>query len=126
MEMLVSDAVRLLREQDTRPRWVMEHYVEEAQRKQNWSKVKRVLADETSARRGHRYVSCFVDADTRKLLFLAECRGSEVLGEFVEALRAHRGAPEQIELVAMDMGGAYLKGAREHLPKQRWSIITFT
>ena len=117
MEMPVRDAGRLLREQDTRLWRVVEHYVEEAQRKQSWSKVKRVLVDETSARRGHRYVSCFVDADTRKLLFLAEGRGSEVLREFVEALRAHGGTPEQIELVAMDMSGAYLKGAREHLPK---------
>lgn len=116
-EMPVRDAGRLLREQDTRLWRVVEHYVEEAQRKQSWSKVKRVLVDETSARRGHRYVSCFVDADTRKLLFLAEGRGSEVLGEFVGALRAHGGTPEQIKLVAMDMSGAYLKGAREHLPK---------
>lgn len=116
-QMPICEVGRLLREQDTRLWRIVKHYVEEAQSRQNWSGVRRILLDETSARRGHRYVSSFVDADTRQLLFMAESRGSEVVGEFVQALRAHGGDPDQIELIAMDMSGAYLKGVREHLPK---------
>jgi transposase len=118
-EMPVREAGKLLREEDTRLWRVIQHYVEQAQQKQSWSKVKRILVDETSARRGHRYVSNVVDAETRQLLFMAEGRGSEVLGQFVEELRAHGGDSAQIELVSMDMSPAYLKGAREHLPKAR-------
>ena len=118
-EMPVQEAGRLLREQDTRLWRVLQHYVEQAQKKQSWSQVRRILVDETSARRGHRYVSSVVDAETRQLLFMAEGRGSEVLGQFVQELRAHGGAPGQIELVAMDMSPSYIKGAREHLPKAR-------
>jgi transposase len=118
-QMPVSEVGELLRESDTRLWRMVQHYVEQAHGKQDWSGVRRILVDETSARRGHRYVSSVVDADTRQLLFMAEGRGSEVIGEFVEALRAHGGIPEQIELVSMDMSPAYLKGAREHLPKAR-------
>ena len=118
-EMPVQETGRLLREQDTRLWRVIQHYVEQAQKKQSWSQVRRILVDETSARRGHRYVSSVVDAETRQLLFMAEGRGSEVLGQFVQELRAHGGAPGQIELVAMDMSPSYIKGAREHLPKAR-------
>lgn len=118
-EMPVREAGHLLREQDTRLWRVIQHYVEVAQKKQSWSKVRRILVDETSARRGHRYVSSVVDAETRQLLFMAEGRGGEVLGQFVQELRAHGGDPDQIELVAMDMSPAYIKGAREHLPKAR-------
>jgi transposase len=118
-EMPIRESGKLLREQDTRLWRVIQHYVEQAQRKQSWSKVRRILVDETSARRGHRYVSSVVDAETRQLLFMAEGRGSEVLGQFVQELRAHGGDPDQIELVAMDMSPAYIKGAREHLPKAR-------
>ncbi|RYD72590.1 MAG: ISL3 family transposase [Verrucomicrobiaceae bacterium] len=118
-EMPVQEAGRMLREQDTRLWRILQHYVEEAQTKQSWSKVRRILVDETSARRGHRYVSSVVDAEMRQLLFVAEGRGSEVLGQFVQELRAHGGEPGQIELVAMDMSPSYIKGAREHLPKAR-------
>jgi transposase len=58
--MPVSDAAALLAEQDTRLWRVVMHYVEKAQSARDWSQVKRVMVDETSARRGHRYVSCFV------------------------------------------------------------------
>jgi transposase len=119
MEMPVRDAARLLRAQDTRLWRVVGHYVEEAQKKPDWSGVRRLLVDETSARRGHRYVTSFVDADTRRLLCMAEGRGSEVVAQFVEELRAHRGSADQIELVSIDMSAADEKGAREHLPKAR-------
>jgi len=118
-EMPVQKAGELLREQDTRLWRIVQHYVEEAQKKQSWTGVTRILVDETSAKSGHNYVSSVVDADTRRLLFITEGRGSEVLEQFVAELRAHGGAPEQIELVSMDMSPAFIKGAREHLPKAK-------
>ena len=118
-EMPVQEAGRLLGEEDTRLWRLVAHYVEEAQQRRDWSPVRRLLLDETSARRGHRYVSTIVDADTRELLFMTEGRDSAVVAAFVEELRAHGGTPEQIELVSMDMSPAYRKGVREHLPKAR-------
>jgi transposase len=97
----------------------LRHYVEEAQKRRDWSQVRRRLIDETSARRGHRYVTSVVEAETRELLFLSEGRSSEAVAAFVEELRAHGGRPEQIELVAIDMSPAYRKGVREHLPAAR-------
>jgi len=95
------------------------HYVEAAQARRSWAHVRRILIDETSSRRGHRYVTSVVDADKRELLFMTEDRDSETVGVFVQELRAHGGVPEQIELVAMDMSPAYRKGARQHLPNAR-------
>ena len=118
-EMPVKDAAEFLGEEDTRLWRVVKHYVEEAEAKASWALVTRVLVDETSARRGHRYVTSVVDADTRKLLFMAEGRTADTLGQFVEALGAHGGRPEQIEFVSMDMSVAYQAGAREYLPKAR-------
>jgi transposase len=115
-DMPVRAVAELLGEEDTRLWRVVQHYVAEAAARESWAEVRRVCVDETSARRGHRYVTCVVDADTRRLLFLAEGRSGETLGSFVEALRAHGGTPEQIELVSIDMSPAYQKGAGEHLP----------
>lgn len=118
-EMPVAEAGRILSEQDTRLWRMLAHYVEEANKSRSWAGVRRIMIDETSARRGHKYVTCVVDADTRELLFIGEGREGEVLAAFVEELRAHGGVPEQIELVCMDMSPAYRKGVREHLPKAR-------
>jgi transposase len=118
-EMPVRETGRLLGEEDTRLWRLVRHYVEAAQKRRDWSQVRRLLIDETSARRGHRYVTSVVDADTRELLFLTEGREGAAVAAFVEELRAHGGKPGQIELVAMDMSPAYRQGVRAHLPHAR-------
>ena len=117
--MSVQEAGRLLGEEDTRLWRLVGHHVEAAQERRSWVGVRRLLIDETSARRGHRYVTSVVDAEQRELLFMAEGRGADTVEAFVAALRAHGGAPEQIELVAMDMSPAFRKGVRQCLPKAR-------
>jgi transposase len=113
----VNEAAELLGEQDTRLWRMLMHYVEKAQSERDWSEVKRVMVDETSAQRGHRYVSCLVDVDSRELLLMVEGRSHEALAAFAQALREHRARPEQIELLCMDMSPAFKKGAQAYFPQ---------
>jgi transposase len=124
-QMPVADAAELLGEQDTRLWRMLCALVEAAQAGRDWSGVRRVLVDETSARRGHRYVTLFVDAENRELLLMCEGKKAGTVGEFAEALRAHGGDPGQIEWVGLDMSGAFLAGVREHLPKARTAFDHF-
>ncbi len=117
--MPVKEAGELLRESDTRLWRLVAHDVEAAQAKRDWSKVRTLMIDETSVRKGHRYVTRVVDADTRELLFLSEGRESESVAAFVAELRAHGGTPGQIELVSIDMSPAFMKGVRRYLPGAR-------
>ena len=117
-EMTVSAAAEYLKEQDTRLWRVIDHYVMEAHRQKDWSKVSRIMVDETSARRGHRYVTCVLDADhAHDLLLMVEGRSGEALEAFAKAMPAHNATPEQITHVVMDMSPAYLAGARTAFPK---------
>jgi Transposase len=68
-EMPVDVMAELLDEHDTRLWRVVMHYVEQAHAKSDWSAVRRIAVDETSARRGHRYVTNMLDAETSRLLF---------------------------------------------------------
>ena len=115
-QMPVSEVAEHLREQDTRLWRIVMHYVGQAQAGRDWSQLKRIMVDETSAKKGHRYVSCFVDVETRELLFMTEGRGSEVFAAFCEELINHRASAEQIELVCMDMSPAFRKGAQRWMP----------
>ena len=118
-EMPVDAMADLLEEHDTRLWRVLMHYVEQAHAKSDWSAVRRIAVDETSARRGHRYVTTVLDAENSSLLLMVEGRSAEAVAAFGKALREHRGDPSQIEAVAMDMSPAYVKGASEHFPQAR-------
>jgi transposase len=104
---------------DTRLWRVLQHHVEVAQAHRDWSGVRRVLIDETSARRGHRYVTNVVDADTRELLLMVPGRSADALEVFKEELVKHGGAVEGIKYIAIDMSPAYEKGARDSFPAAR-------
>ena len=77
-----------------------------AHAKNSWAKVRAISVDETSARRGHRYVTNVLDAKTHELLLMIEGRSAEALEAFAQALVAHGGKTEQIELISMDMSKA--------------------
>lgn len=83
----------------------------------NWAKINRISVDETSSKRGHRYVTNILDAESHKLLLMVEGRSAEAFQEFAQELIAHGGKIEQIQLISMDMSPAYQKGAREYFPK---------
>src|SRR5258705_12443707 len=118
-EMPVNAMDDLLDEHDTRLWRVLMHYVEQAHAKSDWSAVRRIAVDETSARRGHRYVTNVLNAENSSLLLMVEGRSAEALGAFATALGDHGGDPSQIEAIAMDMSPAYVKGATEHFPQAR-------
>ena len=46
----------------------------EAHAAKDWSQVRRLMIDETSARRGHRYVTVVLDAESHDLLLMVEGR----------------------------------------------------
>lgn len=118
-QMSVSAAARLLRTTDHRLWRVIDHYVMGAHRDKDWSKVRRILVDETSARRGRRYVTNVIDAESSDLLMMAKDRGAEALGEFAAAMIQHGGRPEQITEIVMDMSPAYIAGATAYFPAAR-------
>ena len=78
--------------------------------------------DETSATKGHDYITLFVDLEEKRTLFIADGKDSETVNDFVDALQEHKGSAEQIKQVSCDMSRAFIKGVRELLPSAE---ITF-
>ncbi len=65
--MPVNAVARLVGEHDTRLWRVIHHYVERARARADLAAVTRVAIDETAARRGHHYISLFVDIDRARV-----------------------------------------------------------
>ncbi|MGH8524700.1 MAG: ISL3 family transposase [Gammaproteobacteria bacterium] len=120
--MPIAEVSRLLGEHDTKLWRVVHHYVDEARERTDFSAVRQVGVDETASKRGHNYITLFVDLEEPKLLFATEGRDSATIGAFREDLEAHGGSAEQVEEFCLDMSPAYRKGLDEHFPEAR---ITF-
>ena len=120
--MPVKAVARIVGEHDTKLWRVVHHYVAEARARADASGVTRIAIDETAARRGHNYISLFVDIDQARVLFATEGRDAGTVAAFAEDLTAHRGDPEAVEEVCIDMSPAFIKGVADNLPK---AAITF-
>lgn len=120
--MPVAAAARLVGEHDTRMWRVLHHWVEQARERADYAQVKRIAIDETAARRGHDYVSLFVDMDQRRVLFVTEGRGADTVEAFADDLEAHNGDASRIKQVCIDMSPAFIKGVTDNLTEAE---ITF-
>jgi transposase len=120
--MPVLDIARLVGEHDTLIWWMVNHYVDTARSKADHSAVTQVGMDETAARRGHDYVSLFVDMKERRVLFVSPGKDSATVEAFAEDLKAHQGDPKAITEVSLDMSPAFIKGVAAQLPN---ASITF-
>ena len=120
--MPINTLAKLVGEHDTRIWRVINHYVTEAREKQDFSEVVRVGIDETSSKRGHNYVSIFVDLNKPSVIYATEGKDSKTVDSFKDDLQKHNGEPEKVKDICCDMSPAFIKGAEENFPN---AAITF-
>jgi transposase len=121
-EMPVNAAARELREHDTRMWRIFHYYVDKAMSELDVTSVKRIAIDETSSRRGHRYITLFVDVDRKIVLFATEGKGMETLARFKDHLAEKGVSADAVQEVCCDMSPAFIRGIEEYFPKAE---ITF-
>ena len=124
-EMPVRTVARIIKETDKRIWRVLDHYVHRAVEQQNLSMVKNIGIDETAARRGHHYITIFVDMDTRKTIFVTEGKDSSTVQRFKDFLVHHEGAVESIKNITCDMSPAFISGVEEHFPQAHVTFDKF-
>ncbi len=124
-ELPVRQAARAMRVRDKQLWRRIEHYVTQARRKQDMSRVRIVGIDETSLRRGQHYLTVMHDLEAKRLLFCTEGRDHKTVEAFARDLGDHGGEPTAITHACMDMSAAYLKGAAAYLPNAQVSYDRF-
>lgn len=121
-EMPVNAVARIVGEHDTRIWRILHYYVEQARSSRDDSDVTNVGLDETSTKRGHNYISVFVDMDKSRVLYATPGKDAQTVDAFREDLEAHGGQAEQIRHMCCDMSPAYIRGVEDTFPK---AAITF-
>jgi len=125
--MTPAQAAGLIGEHDTRLWRVLQHYVEQARAAADSSQVTAIGVDETSRRRGHNYISVFMDLDSEhsRVLFATEGKDAGTVQAFKEDLEAHGGQAEQIEEACLDMSAAFINGLRAQFPEAQLTFDNF-
>jgi transposase len=114
--MPVHQVAKLINVYDNKLWKLMQTYVDICRDDENFAQVRVVGVDETSVRKGHDYVSLFVDLIQKRTIFVTEGKNSETVSKFAQDLAAHQGNPENINQVSCDMSPAFISGVERELP----------
>jgi transposase len=121
-EMPVSDVAKCVKETSPRLWRVFDYWIDLAKRKDDLSSVIEIGIDETSTKKGHNYVTTFVDMEQHRVIDVQAGKDKETVTDFVEQLELKGGDRKQIEQVSIDMSPAFIAGTLEMFPN---SQITF-
>jgi transposase len=120
--MPINQAAKILKVGDKKLWQMLDKYVEEGLSMANHSQVNVLGIDETSLKRGHNYISLFVDLNAKKTIHIGDGRDSSTVVDFKNSFIKHSGKPESITDASCDMSPAFIKGVSENFPNAN---ITF-
>jgi transposase len=120
--MPISQVGKILRVSDHRLWHLLECYVFKAMHDADYSAINAVGMDETSLKKGHNYITLFVDMNEKKTTFISEGKDNKTVKSFAENLEENKGFRANIKDVSCDMSPAFIKGVKEQLPEAK---ITF-
>lgn len=118
-EMPVSKVASTLRVVSNRLWRVFNYWVQDAVEKDSLEGVTQVGIDETSAKKGHDYVTVCADLEKRRVIYACEDRDSKVVADLATTITGKKGDVQAISHVAIDMSPAYIAGVSEHLPNAK-------
>ena len=114
--MQISQVGKIIGETDKRVWTVVEHYVDEARSREDYSTVSTIGIDETSSKKGHKYVTIVADVEKSKIIYACEGKDSSTITAFRTDLEKHNGHADNINYVCCDMSPAYIKGVGDEIP----------
>jgi transposase len=126
-EMPVSAAARFVEETDQRLWRIVKYYVGKAVERLDLTGLSAVGLDETAAKRGHTYVTVFIDMDRKNkpVVFVTPGKGKATLAQFKAFLKAHKGKVDRIAEVVCDMSAAFIAGVGKTFPNAAITVDWF-
>lgn len=115
-EMPVNKVAATLRVVAHRLWRVFNYWVRDGVEKDSLETVKQIGIDETSAKKGHDYVTVCADLEKRRVIYVGQGRESTTVADLAAAINQKKGDAAAVSHVAIDMSPAYISGAMEHLP----------
>jgi len=81
--------------------------------------------DETSTKKGHTYISLFVNLENGQILDIQDGRSSEAVANYAKELRVLGKPIESIKEFSIDMSPAFISGVKTHFSNARMTFDRF-
>jgi len=120
----ISKQAKMLRITDTRMWRVVIYHTEKCRKTADYSGCADLGIDETS-KKGHNYITNFVDLKKRKIMYIANGKDNKTITEFAKDLKAHKGKKEKIVNTTCDMSLAFEKGIKREFKNSKIIIDKF-
>ncbi len=126
-EMPVLAAARIIGITDQRLWRIVEHYVGQAVARLDLTRLRAVGLDETASKRGHNYVTVFIDLDRKQkpVVFVTPGKGKQCVARFRDFLASHGGDGGRIIEVVCDMSPAFLAAIGETFEQANVTVDWF-
>lgn len=124
-EMPVNRVAELLRVNPQRIWTVFKHWVDQARAADDPSSITKLGIDETSARKGHRYVTLGVDLDQGRVIHVAEGKGKETLADIQTHLERKGVDQHQIQQASLDLSPSFIAGIQASFPSAEVTFDRF-
>lgn len=111
-KMSIHAISKLLDESDGRLWRIVHRYAKEYVENLEFSNVTKIGLDETS-RKGHEYITVFIDLETSKVLYIADGKKASTIEEFKEFFEEHNGNPEKVTDITCDMSMGFTSGIKK-------------
>lgn len=116
-DMPVEKVRKLLRCSHTALTGILRYWVEKAVAEDTLEDVKILCVDETSHRRGQRYVTVVLDGEARRVIDVEEGRDAAAVERFSFKLEKKGGDCNRITCMVSDMSSAYRKAREDCFPQ---------
>ncbi|MCL2135793.1 MAG: transposase [Candidatus Bathyarchaeota archaeon] len=105
----INKASKHLHITDTQMWRIIHYHVNKCRKNADISELHNLRIDETS-KKGHNYITNFVDLDKRKVMYVVLGKDAQTVKEFAQDLELHLGCREKVENVTVDMSLAFESG----------------
>lgn len=114
MDMPIAKAAAALRCNEKSLVAIMRHWVNAAVENESLEDVEKLALDETSFRRGYKYVSLFIDSVKHRVIDVEPGKSKAAVTAFAEKLEKKGGSREHIVAVTSDMSKSFVPAIAEN------------
>ena len=116
-EMPVNKAASTLKVVPHRLWRVFNYWINKAVSADVLSSITHIGIDETSSKKGHKYVTVVADLTARRTIFVTQGKDGNTLANFAQTLENKGGSVANINTISMDMSPAFIGGAVQNFPQ---------
>jgi transposase len=115
-EMPINKIGRLVGENAHRLWTIFNYWIEHGYAADELTNITKIGVDETSQKKGHKYVTVAVDLDQRRVIHVTEGKGKSTIKEVQNYLFNKGVNAEEIKHASMDMSPSFISGVKEYFP----------